>query len=168
METIDFNQVIKDNISVVGGLIGTVTQEKNGLVPSYRAPIILSCGTYSSNTQYAHLGTIKKAGGNYYDCILITGKNKPTWDGVSSAVEMYAIILSSDNPGTPNPAAVHLAGSARTGVILLQDNELYFKAPSNTYGYAIGVYRTSKNELIALDTDGGLSQGPSGDFSVIL
>ena len=32
METIDFNTVIEENISVVGELIGTVTPQKDGLV----------------------------------------------------------------------------------------------------------------------------------------
>lgn len=33
METIDFNQVIQENISVVEELIGKVTRTKNGLMP---------------------------------------------------------------------------------------------------------------------------------------
>lgn len=33
METIDFNEVIRDNIEVVGGLIGTATSSKDGLMP---------------------------------------------------------------------------------------------------------------------------------------
>ena len=32
METIDFNEVIRDNIEVVGGLIGVATSTQNGLV----------------------------------------------------------------------------------------------------------------------------------------
>ena len=32
METIDFNEVIKQNIEVVGGLIGVATSTQNGLV----------------------------------------------------------------------------------------------------------------------------------------
>ena len=35
METIDFNEVIKQNIEVVGGLLGGVTKEKSGLMTPY-------------------------------------------------------------------------------------------------------------------------------------
>lgn len=37
METIEFNEVIKQNIEVVGGLIGVATFEKNGLMDKSRA-----------------------------------------------------------------------------------------------------------------------------------
>ena len=35
METIDFNQVIKDNISVVGGLLPIATTQSKGLMSAY-------------------------------------------------------------------------------------------------------------------------------------
>ena len=40
METIDFNEVIRDNIEVVGGLIGTATTNQDGLMPAFRSMTI--------------------------------------------------------------------------------------------------------------------------------
>lgn len=61
METIDFNTVIAENISVVEGLIGTATNKKDGLSSSfmYRCAIPQQFRT-KNTTGYIQLAKIKK------------------------------------------------------------------------------------------------------------
>lgn len=65
METIDFNQVIKDNISVVGGLLPLASYAENGLLPKEKS----SQMTYTTASGYYKIAKFKKGWG-YYGCFI--------------------------------------------------------------------------------------------------
>jgi len=52
METIDFNEVIRDNIEVVGGLLPTASQEQNGLLEKSMYTILEKKTTATNYAMY--------------------------------------------------------------------------------------------------------------------
>lgn len=86
METIDFNEVIRDpeTISVVGELIGTVTPTQNGLMTPSQ---YFNCGLqFSGEAHLFKIASISPSGGimvNYGDMLVVNRSNNALITNVS-------------------------------------------------------------------------------------
>lgn len=79
METIDFNEVIRDpeTISVVGGLIGVATKDKNGLAPRGYAPIYV--GSDNATDRYIKIGSLDAYTGHTINVVMQVSGQRLTY-----------------------------------------------------------------------------------------
>lgn len=130
METIDFNTVIAENISVVEGLIGIVTDTKNGLMPS---------SMYNVNKRKeVQLNSV-----NTQKCVLLGSCNGQYKRGAIRIVGFYeseaidCIINIADSTGT-------VVFSAKLNYLFMPGNvKLYRK----DYNNAIYIYARSSGSI---------------------
>ena len=149
METIDFNEVIRDNIEVVGELIGLANGEKNGLM-SYYAAKVTGLGTIKSisNKQFIKITKLEARAWVIGYCEIICFR---TASFEKQKTTKILVPMSTDSQTQQVAKPTFLCGESGE-VELYKDssNNLYVK---HNYTYNMAIIVTMHSQYNSLDLE---------------
>lgn len=160
METIDFNEVIRDpeTISVVGGLLGVVSQSSNGLATGnlYKA-----AGVSISVPSDLCLKIERNKKSNSIVLINVTAFNSPTWS-TTSKPRKVSLSIPYDSGEIEKIYAKNLLDGSSMKIYKDENFNLYIKC-MDTYSTAFFIEIIQGNEAFSKISSIPLSDVPNID-----
>lgn len=154
METIDFNEVIRDNIEVVGGLLPVVSRDSKGLVgsqyyQSFPQDYNINGYSYAKIIQHSTMGSWNTT---FIDILAVKG--------LGGNPGRIVISISSDASSTKSIAILK---SGNPDIRVYKDSQFIYLR--NTYAYGEKISITTNNKFPIIFEN--MSEAPSDATEVV-